>query len=70
MNNYERFRALLHIINSNELTWDNLEEEGISRKVFSELEMAHLKEIENGSAKDDPQEYEIYKKEFMDMLFK
>lgn len=71
MNNYERFRALVNIISTHsELTWSDLEKAGISKGVYANLEKLHLKEIEDGVAKDDAEAYEAYKKEFMDILFK
>lgn len=64
MNNFERFRALVSVIESNNLTWKDLIDAGITKDMYSELEAAHMKEIENGTAKDNPEAFEAYRKEF------
>jgi len=68
MNNYEKFRALIDVINSTNITWEDLALAGITRKDYSELEMAHLKEIETGTYKEDSQAFEKYRREFLKAL--
>jgi len=68
MNSYEKFKALIDVINANNITWDDLARAGITRKDYSELEMAHLKEIEAGTYKEDSQAFEEYKREFLKIL--
>ncbi len=70
MNNYEKFRALIDVINANNITWEDLARVSITRKDYNELEMAHLKEIEAGIYKEDSRAFEEYRQEFLKMLGK
>lgn len=67
MNSFEKFRALISVINENELSWRELENAGITKE-YSNLEMAHLKEVEVDTQKEDSAAFEEYKKEFLNML--